>query len=256
VKLYFKKYGSGKPLIILHGLFGQSDNWNTLAKKYGENGFETYVVDQRNHGLSPHSADWNYKRMAEDLNEFILDNNLEKPILMGHSMGGKTIMFFEMLFPTLSQKIVIADMSPMEYPPHHKEVLEALNSVDLENISSRKAAENKLNEFDLDFGTKQFLLKNLFWDNETGKKLNWRFNLKTITKEYDNIRVALTQGKSYVEALFVRGEKSNYISASGEIEIIKHFPNSKIVTIENSGHWIHAEKPIEYFEETIKFLNN
>ncbi|MBC7862739.1 MAG: alpha/beta fold hydrolase, partial [Bacteroidia bacterium] len=180
--LFSRKYGAGKPLVILHGLFGQSDNWNTLSKKFAENSFEVFTVDLRNHGLSPHSDEWSYESMAQDLKEFIVENNLEKPFLIGHSLGGKVLMFFEMMFPDIAEKIVVVDMAPKAYPPHHNEALKALMAVDLEKVSSRKDAENKLNEFALDFGTKQFLLKNLYrlTETENQKLFGWRFNLKTI----------------------------------------------------------------------------
>src|ERR1700751_1662045 len=147
----FRKYGNGQPLLILHGLFGQSDNWNTLAKRFGENGFEVFTIDQRNHGLSPHHEIWNYEVMADDIQEFIETHNLKKPILLGHSMGGKVAMFFALKYHNVLAKLIVADMSPREYPPHHDSVIKALNAVDFSKINNRKDAEAILNEFIADF---------------------------------------------------------------------------------------------------------
>src|ERR1035437_3780555 len=138
MQLAFRKYGSGQPLLILHGLFGQSDNWNTLAKRFGEIGFETFTIDQRNHGLSPHSDVWNYEAMADDIKEFIDTHHLRHPILMGHSMGGKTAMFFALKYEDVFDKLIVVDMSPRGYEAQHDVVLEGLNAVDFSKINTRK----------------------------------------------------------------------------------------------------------------------
>ena len=174
MKLAYRTYGTGKPMIILHGLFGQSDNWNTLAKQFAEKGYQVFTVDQRNHGLSDHSTEWDYEVMAKDLKEFIDEHKLKQAILLGHSMGGKTVLFFEWMFPGITGKIIIADIAARAYPPHHNEVLAALNSVDLDFVNTRKDAEVKLSEFIQDFGTKQFLLKNIYWKDASANKMDWR----------------------------------------------------------------------------------
>jgi pimeloyl-ACP methyl ester carboxylesterase len=161
MKLAYREFGVGQPLIILHGLFGQSDNWNTLAKRFAEKNFHVFTIDQRNHGLSPHSDVWNYESMATDLKEFIDTHHLQNPILLGHSMGGKTLLFFELLFPNVAQKLIIVDIAPRVYEPHHDAVLKALNAVDFSEINTRKDAEAILNHDISDFGTKQILLKNI-----------------------------------------------------------------------------------------------
>lgn len=254
MKLAYREFGSGQPLIILHGLFGQSDNWNTLAKRFAESGFKVFTVDQRNHGLSPHSDIWSYQAMAEDLKEFIEEHQLLNPILLGHSMGGKTVMFFEMLFPGIANKIVVADIAPKVYEPHHDLVLKALNAVDFTEINTRKDAENIMNEYISDFGTKQFLLKNIYWKEDESKQMAWRFNLPVICKEYNNVSVNIPDGISRVDTLFVRGEKSNYVLDSDLPNIEKHFPNYKLTTIPNAGHWVHAEKPEEFFNSVLEFI--
>ena len=220
MELAYREFGAGRPLIILHGLFGQSDNWNTLAKRFAEKGFHVFTIDQRNHGLSPHSDVWNYQAMAEDLKEFIDHHQLQQVILLGHSMGGKTLMFFELLFPNVAQKLIVADIAPRAYEPHHDAVLMALNAVDFSEINTRKDAEAILGTYISDFGTKQFLLKNIYWREDESKQMDWRFNLKTITKEYNNIGVPVPDFKSDTKTLFIRGEKSNYITDEDEKDII------------------------------------
>jgi esterase len=254
MKLAYREFGTGQPLIILHGLFGQSDNWNTLAKKYAEKGFRVFTIDQRNHGLSHHSDEWNYKVMAEDLHEFILTHNLNDVILMGHSMGGKTVMFFEYLFPSIAQKIIVVDISPRAYEPHHDSVLKALNAVDFTEINQRKEAEEILSKYISDFGTKQFLLKNIYWKEDETKQMAWRFNLNTITKEYNNIGVEVPYFNSNTKTLFIRGEKSNYINNNDISDINNRFNDAKIETITNSGHWVHAEQPELFFNVSLQFL--
>lgn len=240
-------------MIILHGLFGQSDNWNSLAKQFGEQGFETYIVDQRNHGLSPHSNDWNYKVMSDDIFELINDQQLKNVILLGHSMGGKTVMQFAMDHPELLDKLIVADISPKYYPLHHHAVLEALNAVDFNVVKTRREAETIMDRYIKDFGTKQFLLKNIYW-KEDGM-LAWRFNLKVITEQIENIGEATSLDKSCdVPTLFIRGEKSNYILNEDVPLIQELFPRSMLETIAGSGHWVHAEKPKEFFECVINFI--
>lgn len=254
MKLAFREFGSGQPLIILHGLFGQSDNWNTLAKRFGENGFHVFTLDQRNHGLSPHSNEWTYNLMANDLKEFIEDHQLYKPVLLGHSMGGKTVMFFELMYPGIAKKIIVADIAPRAYEAHHDSVLKALNAVDFSHIKTRKEAEAILNQYISDFGTKQFLLKNIFWKDNTNNVMDWRFNLKVIDKNYNNIGIEVPNASSMANTLFIRGERSDYITESDLNDIKQRFPNYNLVTIPDAGHWVHAERPTEFFEEVIKFI--
>jgi pimeloyl-ACP methyl ester carboxylesterase len=252
--LAFRKYGTGQPLLILHGLFGQSDNWTTLAKRFGGNGFEVYTIDLRNHGLSPHSEEWNYEVMADDIKEFVTEHKLEKPLLLGHSMGGKVAMFFALRYEDILDKLIVADMSPRQYEPHHASVLAALNEVEFSKIETRKDAEEILGGHIHDFGTRQFLLKNIYWEDTASNKMNWRFNLPVITRKYNEILAAVPDKSSPVKALFIRGEKSEYITERDIPEIEKRFPNYQLETIAGAGHWVHAEKPNEFFECVMNFL--
>ncbi|MES2627601.1 MAG: alpha/beta fold hydrolase [Bacteroidota bacterium] len=251
MKLHYRKLGSGKPLIILHGLFGSSDNWQTLGRKYAET-FTVYLVDQRNHGHSPRSDDFSYELMAEDLNELMQDEQLESALLLGHSMGGKTVMTFTQLYPEKVEKLIVADIGPQEYPPHHQTILEALNSVDLAVMNTRKAVEDHINQYIPDAGTKQFLMKNLYWNDD--QKLDWRINIPVLTEKMPVITQGIPSQQVETETLFLRGGKSGYIRDEDLDAIKDQFPNSTVYTIEEAGHWLHAESPEEFYKVTMEFL--
>jgi esterase len=253
MKLFYRKSGHGQPLIILHGLFGQSDNWNTLVKQFSENGFEVYAVDARNHGLSPHSDEWNYKVMSDDILELIKDNNLEDVIFLGHSMGGKVAMQFAIVHPQHLDKLIVVDIAPKYYPLHHQSVLAALQAVDFSVVKARREVEDVLSQYISDLGTKQFLLKNIYW-KENGE-LAWRFNLNVMVQKIENIGEATVSDKICdVTTLFIRGEKSNYILEE-DIDLIQEiFPRSILETITDAGHWVHAEQPKAFFECVMKFI--
>ena len=255
MELAFREYGAGQPLIILHGLFGQSDNWNTLSKSFAEKGFRVFTLDQRNHGLSPHSDVWDYDVMADDLKEFIETHNLKDPILLGHSMGGKTVMFFELKYQGIASKLIVVDIAPGPSEPHHDAVLKALNAVDFRQLKTRKEADAILSESISDFGTKQFLLKNIYWKDGPPEVMDWRFNLKVITEKYASILVPVPTGSSSVTTLLVRGENSNYVTDKDVEDFKRHFPNTQLATVAGSGHWVHAEKPREFFDLVLKFIS-
>ena len=242
--LNYKKIGTGRPLIILHGLFGSLDNWMTLAKKWSED-FEVYIVDQRNHGQSPHSIDFSYPLMAEDLKELMDHLNLRSAILLGHSMGGKTVMEFSMKYAKIVEKLIVVDIAPVSYDVHHYKVIDALKSVPLSDISSRKEAEKFLSQYIPDAGTRQFLLKNLYW--EESDKLAWRFNLEVLANEIIPIsEYAIAEGEFVKETLFIAGAKSDYILPEYGAKIKLKFPSYKLESIANAGHWVHAERMNEF----------
>jgi len=255
MKLAYREYGEGVPLIILHGLFGQSDNWSTLAKQFGEKGFRVFAIDQRNHGLSPHSDLWTYDHMAADLKMFIDEHQLKNPILLGHSMGGKTVMFFDLLYPNIAAKVIICDIAARIYPTHHSEVLKALHSIDFDFVKTRKDAEASLGLHITDYGTKQFLLKNIYWKDTGNNIMDWRFNLKVISDNYDNIRCPVPEYKNDKPCLIIRGELSNYINEDDMADFKVRYPAAKLETIAGAGHWVHAEKPKEFFELVFAFIS-
>ena len=254
MKLAYREFGAGQPLIILHGLFGQSDNWNTLAKNFAGEDLRVFTIDQRNHGLSPHDDVWTYEAMAQDLKAFIDEHDLEQPILLGHSMGGKTVMFFEKMFPGVAGKIIVADIAARSYPAHHTDVLKALHAVNFDEVKTRKEAEAVMNEHIKDFLTKQFLLKNIYWKDTEENRMAWRFNMKVISDNYDNVSMAVPPFESSTPALVVRGERSNYISEQDLEDFRKRFPHLSVKTISGAGHWVHAEKPTEFFNAVLQFI--
>jgi len=250
--LHSKIFGEGKPLIILHGLFGMLDNWQGLAKEFGQF-FETHIVDQRNHGKSFHATKHSYALMCEDLLRYLDENKLEKVYLMGHSMGGKTAMLFATTYPERVEKLVVVDIAPKYYTPHHQEILAGLHAVENANVMSRKEADEILARHFSEQGIRQFLLKNLYW--KTKENLVFKFNLETLSKEIHNVGEALLEGVVFAnKTLFIDGGKSNYILPEDHDLIESHFPDTEIVQIENVGHWVHAENPEAFFDEVSRFL--
>lgn len=252
MELHFKKLGSGQPIVILHGLFGSSDNWQTMGKQLAED-YEVYLVDQRNHGHSGHSDVFNYDVLAADLYDFFRENHLYDAILLGHSMGGKTAIRFAQQNPDLLEKLIVADIGIKSYPMHHDTILEALHAVKPNERSGRREAEEIMTQFIQDNGVKQFLLKNLYW-KEKGL-LDWRFNLKSLEKEMPHILAALPHVQVRVPTLFIRGSESNYILDSDIENIQSQFIDVDIKTIDGAGHWLHAEAPETFYNLLIEFIS-
>ena len=252
MKLNFKKIGEGKPLLILHGLFGSSDNWGTLGKEFSKNN-SVYLIDLRNHGRSPHSNEMTYSDMANDLLELIKDEKIISPTILGHSMGGKVALMFAKNYPEYLEKLIVADIGLKAYPMHHEEILNGLNSIDLELTKSRSQAQEVIKKHISSLGIQQFLLKNLYWI-EKGK-LAWRMNLKQIEINIEEILKEINIENSKLNTLFLRGEMSNYILKEDFQDIKAAFPNGEIKTIKNVGHWLHAENPNEFYKLVDEFIS-
>lgn len=253
MSLNFKKYGDApQTLVILHGLFGSLDNWQSIGKLLGEH-FTTYIVDQRNHGKSPHYSEHNYTLMASDLKDFLNEQGIEKTNLIGHSMGGKTVMKFAIQEPQFIKKMVVADIAPKYYAPHHQDIISALKSVDFSVDATRKLVQEKLSASIDNPGIIQFLMKGLTW--QTKEQLSWKFNLNVISAQIDNIGEALENDVFFTNpTLFIRGEKSDYIT-DDDIDLIEQiFPMAQYQTVSNAGHWLHAENPTEFLEKVLTFL--
>ncbi len=245
--------GEGRPFIILHGFLGMGDNWKTLAKQFSESNYQVHLVDQRNHGRSFHSDDFDYELMADDLKAYCEEHNLNDIILLGHSMGGKTAMLFSTLYPELVKKLIVADISPRYYPVHHDTILEGLSSLDFSEIKSRGEADKALSNYIKDQGIRMFLLKNLYWV-EKGQ-LGLRINLPVLKDNVAEVGEALPIHATFEkDTMFLRGDRSEYIGEQDEAIIHRHFPNSEIVTISNAGHWLHAENPEDFYQAVINFL--
>ena len=251
--LNYKKYGTGEPLLILHGLFGSLDNWQTIGKKFAET-HAVYLIDLRNHGKSPHSDDFDYLEMAADVAEICEEENLTNISLLGHSMGGKTAITFSVEFPHLLSKLIIVDIAPKKYRPHHDEILEGLFSLNLEEITSRRQADEELSRKITNQGIRLFLLKNL--KRKEGGGYQWKMNLDLLADQIEKvIEVSDIPFPINIPTLFIRGGESGYILDSDFEEIYKFFPQSEIETIEGTGHWIHAEKPLELLELVEEFIH-
>jgi esterase len=251
MQLFSRKVGEGQPFVVLHGVFGSSDNLFTVCKKIAEAGFEVHILDARNHGQSPRSEEFSYEVMAADLNEYLVANNLNNPIILGHSMGGKTVMTFAQHYNNFS-KIIIVDIAPRFYPTHHDHILAGLAAIDLEKITSRKEAEDIFSGYVSDFGEKQFILKNLYRTEEGG--FDWRINVPVISKEIYQIGGEIILDKKEDKpALLVRGSESSYVTDADFEYFRSSFVNAELQTIDGANHWVHATKPVEFVEAILKF---
>lgn len=251
--LHSQILGSGNPLLILHGYFGMSDNWKTLGNSFSK-AYQVHLIDQRNHGRSFHDAEFNYEVLAEDLYAYIQFHQLEKVAIIGHSMGGKTAMLFATKYPDLVAKLIIVDISPKAYAPHHNAILAGLNAIDFSIHTTRGQVDTQLTKYIPELGVRQFLLKNVYW-KEKGV-LAFRFNLQSLTKNNPEVGKALPTNAIFSKpTLFLRGEKSKYIIPEEQVIIDHHFTDNTLITIKNAGHWVHAENPTEFYKEVCSFLN-
>lgn len=256
--LHSKIYGqekSGTPLLVFHGLFGMLDNWGSFGKEFGEM-MPVHLVELRNHGKSFHSEEMTHDDLAHDILHYMEAHQIEKANLLGHSLGGKAVMQFAIKFPVKVEKLIVVDIAPKAYPPHHQGVFKALETVDFSVMKSRSEVETQLKEYIQDTPTIQFLAKNLYWKEDEGeKKLAWRFNLKTLSEKYDQfVSNAIKFGVYNGPALFVAGAKSNYILPQDEFQIKQQFPNFKLVKIPDAGHWVQAENPKDFGVAVQNFL--
>lgn len=254
MNLNYKTFGSGDPIIILHGLFGSLDNWQTIAKQLAET-HSVYLVDQRNHGKSPHNDQHSYELMAEDLRAFMESQWIYEATIIGHSMGGKTAMQFAFNNPDMVEKLVIVDITAKGSKGEHEAIFDAFFSLDLNKLTSRKEAqdffESKLDQVDV----VQFLLKNLARKKEGG--FAWKMNLPVLHETYAEIMGSLElEGQFEAPTLFIRGAKSQYVSDQDFVQLQQKFTDAKLVTIADAGHWIHAEQPKDFLKELTIFLNN
>lgn len=251
--LYSKIEGEGKPFLILHGFLGMSDNWKTLGLEFSKLGCQVHMLDLRNHGRSLQSPEFSYQIMAQDVKNYCEENALEKIILLGHSMGGKVAMEFATTWPSLIDKLIVADIGIKFYPPHHQSIIKGLMSVDFSLKPSRTEVDEQVSKYVKDFGTRQFLLKSLYW-KESGQ-LDYRFNINYLNKNIDEIGKKLSDDKLFEkETLFLRGDKSNYILDEDVTEIKEHFPKMSLKTVSAAGHWLHAENPKDFYKFVVNFL--
>ncbi|MGL5235648.1 MAG: alpha/beta fold hydrolase [Empedobacter falsenii] len=253
--LHSKIVGSGeKHLLVFHGLFGQLDNWSTLGKHFSEY-FTTHLIDLRNHGRSFHSEDSSLAAMTQDIVNYMDVNSIEKAHLLGHSLGGRIVIDFAMIHQNRLDHLIVADMAPKAYQPHHNAIFKALKSVNFDQVETRKDVETTLEQYIPEIGVRQFLLKNVY-HAENGKYA-FRFNLDILDKFYQEmIGSELLKGEFDGPTLFLGGANSNYIMPEDGMIIKERFPNAKIKKIANAGHWLHAENPKDFTAEVLNFLLN
>ena len=249
--LHYKKLGEGKPLFILHGVFGMLDNWLSLGKKWAED-YEVYLIDARNHGRSEHSDDMSFESMAEDIKELMDHLQIETIHLLGHSMGGKVAMKFAMLYPELIEKLIVIDIGPKSYPMHHQTILKGLNSIELSGLQSRGEADQALSEWIDEVGIRQFLLKNLYWKSKG--ELGLRMNLPVITEAMIDIINGIGFDSVNTPTLFIRGLDSDYIVDEDIPSIQLQFINGEVQDVADAGHWVHAQQPELLYDMVISFL--
>lgn len=240
IGLNFKVLGQGEPIIILHGLFGSLDNWMTFAKKLATS-YSVYLIDQRDHGKSPHTNSFSYPILAEDIVQFMDDQHIPKAHMLGHSMGGKTVMQIAANYPERIDKLIVVDIAPKYYAPRHTLVFDAIKGIDLAGLSSRMDAMQYM-QSKLDDATAAFLTKNIRRTKQGA--FVWKMNVPLLEASYEKISSAIFFDEPYEgKTLFVKGGDSGYIQDFDAAEIHEKFNHATIVRIDEAGHWIHAQKP-------------
>lgn len=254
MELFYRHYGHGEPIIILHGVFGVSDNWVTFAREMSDK-YEIFIPDQRNHGQSPHHPVHNYFAMCSDLQEFIEQRQIKNPVILGHSMGGKVAMRFALENPDNPKALIIADVSMRTYQRRyvHLNMIDAMMSVDFEQATTREEIAGQLSGRIKDERILLFAMKNLY--RRQRGQFAWRLNLEAINLNMDEVFEGVsTEGIFQKPALFLRGGNSDYVSYEDFDRIYRSFPKADIETIENAGHWLHADQPDEFTEKVRRFL--
>ena len=253
MRLHFRKYGKGEPLIILHGLFGSSDNWHTLARRWGES-FQVFTLDQRNHGSSPHESAMDYSELVQDLHQFMAQERLDSVHIVGHSMGGKVGMLFASTFPDLVKSLTVLDIGIDRVEGKHEFILKALSSINPDEFSSREEIRGELQKLIGSLPIQQFLMKNIL--RRLDGTLSWKFNRDALLEHYDDLTMSLDLIQPFIgSVLFLRGENSNYLEADISLEILQSFPLAQLKTIVGAGHWLHADNPDELFKQVLDFIS-
>lgn len=252
MQLFRQTYGDGPPLVIIHGLFGASGNWVTLARNVFALHFRTIALDLRNHGRSPHDDDFSYQAMSEDVLTLLENEGISKAHVLGHSMGGKLAMHLALEHPEVVERLIVADIGPQDYPERHGALFDAMEALRPEDYSSREEMDVVLSRDIPSAPVRQFLMKNL---EREGEGYRWGLNLPAIRQAYPEIIGPIESWDTFDgEVLFIRGGKSDYLVESDMPRIRALFPFADMTTIENAGHWLHAEQPDEFARITLNFL--
>jgi len=252
--------GEGEPLILLHGLFGSLENLGGISRRLQDR-WQIHALDARNHGASPHTESMDYPSMAADVLAYMDRQGLETAALLGHSMGGKTAMQVALTAPQRVRRLIVADIAPVTYHPHHDAILEGLKSLDLSRVHSRSEADRMLAEFVDSVPTRQFLLKNLEripreQQQAGGPVFRWRLNLPVIDACYEQLtRAPEGEGPYTGPVLFLKGADSAYIQEKHRDTILRLFPAAEVRVIQGTGHWLHAEKADTFAALCRRFLD-
>ena len=264
MKLFYRKYGEGPALIILHGLYGSSDNWVSVAKKIS-NKFKVYLPDLRNHGNSPHSEIHDYEALSDDIIEFAEARQLSRFFLAGHSMGGKTAVSVAVRKPELLMGLIVADISP--FADHraaesavreHLQILKAMAATDLSGIKKREEVDYQLRELITSAEVRNLIMKNL--QRNSDSSFSWKINVNSLIRNIGNITGAYKKDEfqyghiSGFPVVFLKGENSGYITTEGFNDILRIFPGAELKIIRNAGHWLHADNPEAVTESFLGLL--
>ncbi len=255
MNLNYTVLGQGRPIIILHGLFGSARNWQGIARTLATS-YRVITPDLRNHGQSPHAEDMSYLEMADDVVAIVDQLQCNDTIIVGHSMGGKVAMTAALMNPALFSALVVVDIAPVNYNHDFKPLINAMHSLNLQSLKNRAQAASALAKVINDIGITQLLLQNLI---RTGDAFQWRINLAGIMANLDLIRQFpdMIKNRTYsLPALFIGGAESDYLCKHPHAEILQYFPVAEITTIEGSGHWPHVEKPDAFLKVIKKFINS
>ena len=252
--LHSKIIGSGKNhVIILHGLLGMGDNWKSIANKLSSEGYCVHLIDQRNHGKSFHSNEMNYDLMVEDIYSYLNFHDVGSCILLGHSMGGKVAIKFSLLHSQYLKKLIIVDIAPKKYQPKFNYLFEALNTLDIENIKTRSEIKIALLDKIKEQSLVLFLLKNI--GRNENNNFVFKANVNVLHQNLLTLMDKITIKENiFVHTTFIKGDKSDYINEIDAVLIKDKFPNSEIIPIVNSGHWVHAENPDYFYSKLIEIL--
>ncbi len=251
--LHYHRIGGGEPLIILHGLFGSSKNWQSLARIFAEH-FEVHTLDLRNHGQSFHHPDIDYRLMAEDVYRLLSHLGIDRCRMIGHSMGGKTAMLLAWEHAAKISQLVVADIAPVPYPHDYDHLIDPILALELDRYESRSSIDEALQTDIPEAPLRAFLMQNLFRD---GQRWRWKINWGAIKLNLDRITGYPELSADWQVAcptLFIRGEKSDYIGESEEALILRHFNPVVIKTLDNAGHWLQAEQPRAFARLVLDFL--
>ncbi len=256
MQLHSKSFGSGQPLIILHGLFGMLDNWQTFAKRLATD-YLVITVDLRNHGLSPHSDDMDYPLMADDLKSFMESNWLfGGATVMGHSMGGKVAMQLALNHPDLIKKLIVVDIAPVNYSsPHHHDTFRALDQVSWAAVKRRSDVASQLRKSIEEDEIVAFLLKNVA--RQRDGTYRWKMNLPSIRANYNSLLAApegAEKSPSEVPALFIKAERSEYILPEHLKAIHRLFCQTQVNEVPQASHWVHIDEPDLMYQMVTQWL--